>query len=295
MGIDTQRPAGVPARVVLLAAIGYGGLAMCLTLLFLGMRVVMDVGGTCGEGGPYVWDAPPCPDAAFPATFGGIFGLFAFGAIASVYGLKIGGAWAVAPLLGWVALFGSLGWNFVDYGLVNPPEETGVEVGLVICGVLFWIMAFGPLLLVLPLRQRGSGAIDAARYGTVVRIGSAADAGRPVQEPSAAARPVGEALGRGISIMPAASLSSAERRELAGIASAFGAAVARAEAGTAANPEARAALELASDEGEAFTEGTQALLDRLERLADMRDRGLLTVEEFDAAKVTIIAELENRS
>ena len=99
----------------------------------------------------------------------------------------------------------------------------------------------------------------------------------------------------GSSIAPAASVSSAERRELAGSQPRSGAAVARAEAETAASPEARAALELPSDESEAFTEGTQALLDRLERLADMRDRGLLTVEEFDAAKVTIIAELEDRS
>ena len=227
--------------------------------------------------------------------FGGIFGLFVFGAIASVYGWRIGGAWAAAPLLGWVALFGTLGWNFIDYGLFNPPEEAGVEVGLVICGVVFWIMAFGPLLLVLPLRQRGSGAIDAARYGTVVRIGSADDAGEPDREPFAAARPLGEAPASGISIVPAAGMSAAERRELAGIASAFGAAVERAEAETAVNPDARAAPELPADESEEFSEGTQALLDRLERLGDMQDRGLLTVEEFDAAKATIIAELESRS
>ena len=295
MGLDTQRPGGVPARVVLLAAVGYGGMSMCLTLLFLGMRIVMDVGGSCGEGGPYVWAAPPCPDAALPATFGGIFGLFVFGAIATAYGFRIGGAWAAAPLLGWVALFGSLGWNFVDYGLFSPPEEAGVEVGLVICGVVFWIMAFGPLLLVLPLRQRRSGASDAARYGTVVRIGSAEDAEQPDQEPSAAARPVREAPASGISIVPADTASAAERRELAGIASAFGAAVERAEAETAADPEARAAPELPADQGEAFSEGTQALLDRLERLGDMQDRGQLTVEEFEAAKATIIAELEERS
>jgi hypothetical protein len=258
MGFDTQRPGGAPARVVLLAAVGYGGMAMCITLLFLGMRIVMDVGGSCGEGGPYVWAAPPCPDAALPATFGGIFGLFVFGGIATAYGTRIGGAWAAAPLLGWVALFGSLGWNFVDYGLFNPPEGAGVEVGLVICGVVFWIMAFGPLLLVLPRRQRGSAA-------------------------------------NRIPIVPAARLSSAERRELAGIASAFGAVVECAEAGTTANPEARAAPELPADQGEAFSEGTQALLDRLERLGDMRDRGLLTADEFEAAKATIIAELESRS
>ena len=44
-----------------------------------------------------------------------------------------------------------------------------------------------------------------------------------------------------------------------------------------------------------FTEGTQALLDRLERLADMRDRDLLGADEYETAKATIMAELEGRS
>ena len=43
-----------------------------------------------------------------------------------------------------------------------------------------------------------------------------------------------------------------------------------------------------------FPEGTQALLDRLERLADMRDRGLLTPEEYETAKDAVMRELESR-
>ena len=38
-----------------------------------------------------------------------------------------------------------------------------------------------------------------------------------------------------------------------------------------------------------FSEGTQALLDRLERLADLRDRGLLAPEEYETAKETMCA------
>ncbi len=51
----------------------------------------------------------------------------------------------------------------------------------------------------------------------------------------------------------------------------------------------------APEEGTGFSEGSQALLDRLERLGDMRDRGLLTVEEFETAKGPIVAELESRT
>ena len=41
-------------------------------------------------------------------------------------------------------------------------------------------------------------------------------------------------------------------------------------------------------------ESTQAMLDRLERLADMRDRGLLTAEEYETAKDAVMHELEAR-
>src|SRR3712207_7813523 len=41
--------------------VGVAGMAACLTLVFLGMRAVMDVGGACADGGPFVIDTP-CPD-----------------------------------------------------------------------------------------------------------------------------------------------------------------------------------------------------------------------------------------
>ncbi len=46
---------------VLLYAVGVAGLAACLTLVWLSMRAVMNVGGFCAEGGPYVIETP-CPD-----------------------------------------------------------------------------------------------------------------------------------------------------------------------------------------------------------------------------------------
>ena len=71
------------------ASVGVGGLALCITLVFLGMRAVMDVGGACADGGPYV-SAQSCPDGSTPALLLGIFGLFLFGGIAMVYGVAAG-------------------------------------------------------------------------------------------------------------------------------------------------------------------------------------------------------------
>ena len=56
------------------ASVGVGGIALCITLVFLGMRAVMDVGGACADGGPYV-SAQGCPDGLTPALLLGIFGL----------------------------------------------------------------------------------------------------------------------------------------------------------------------------------------------------------------------------
>jgi hypothetical protein len=145
----------VPTRSLLLAALGTAGLAACITLLFLGMRAVLDVGGSCADGGPYV-SAQSCPDGAPAAMFLGMFGLFVFGAIAGYHGLRVGGLWTAIPLLAWCGLFLALGWNFLDYGLFNPPGETGVEAGFLIPGVLFVLMGGVPLAGLLLAARSGS-------------------------------------------------------------------------------------------------------------------------------------------
>jgi hypothetical protein len=45
----------------------------------------------------------------------------------------------------WAALFGSLGYNFLDLG-INPPPRTSGSAGWIICGVVFILMALGGLI-----------------------------------------------------------------------------------------------------------------------------------------------------
>ena len=75
---------------VLLYAVGVAGLAMSLTLVFVSMRAVMDVGGFCAEGGPYVIETH-CPEGVPLLITGGIFGLFIFGGLMAWKGSIIGG------------------------------------------------------------------------------------------------------------------------------------------------------------------------------------------------------------
>ena len=47
----------------------------------------------------------------------------------------------------WAALFGALGFNFLQLGF-DPPESmsSGGATGWIVCGVVFWLMALGGLI-----------------------------------------------------------------------------------------------------------------------------------------------------
>ena len=99
----------------------------CLTLVFLGMRSVMDIGGACAEGGPYV-PVQPCPDGAALALFAGAFGLFGAAGLMIWFGSRLGKGYVTLVFLGWPLLFISLGFNFLQYGL-NPPPGGSARSG----------------------------------------------------------------------------------------------------------------------------------------------------------------------
>jgi hypothetical protein len=142
---DPGRPLwrGTPEVFVTLAGVSAG-----ITMLFLGMRSVMEIGGVCAEGGPYI-PRQPCPDGVPVMIIGGIWGGIIF------LGLYLwAGARNNAPSLAafaWPALFLSLGWNFFEFGF-NPPGDVGVAWSWLICGVIFALMGGLPLwVLVGPL------------------------------------------------------------------------------------------------------------------------------------------------
>ncbi|MGY1714696.1 SHOCT domain-containing protein [Geodermatophilus sp. SYSU D01106] len=149
----------VTGAVVL--GVGVAAGAAAVTLLWRLMRSVTAVGGSCADGGPYV-SAQPCPDGT-GATIGLLFVLVP---------LFLGGTWwgalrAQAPnpvLLGWPALFLTLGWQFLRDG-VDPPAGAGdISLGYLICGVVFVLMGAAPLLL-LPSAWRGSRRTRRAQAG----------------------------------------------------------------------------------------------------------------------------------
>lgn len=151
-GEAVDRPVRLGAALRFLA--GIGGLAFSITILWLSMRVVMGIGGSCASGGPYV-PAVECPDIVVALTPLSILGLFVFGGIAAWGAAGLSGAWMELIFLTWPALFLSLGWNFLEFGL-NPPGAGPGELawGWLICAVVFGLMGGVPLIgAVLAVRE----------------------------------------------------------------------------------------------------------------------------------------------
>jgi hypothetical protein len=138
--------------------VGIAGLAFSLTILWLSMRAVMGIGGACASGGPYV-PAVECPDVVVAFTPLSIFGLFIFGGLAWWGGASIGFGWAALISLAWPALFLSLGWNFLEFGLRPPGGQPGEIVwSWLFCGVVFGLMGGLPLAgVVWGVREASTG------------------------------------------------------------------------------------------------------------------------------------------
>ena len=141
---DSSLATGTVVRKLAFTAVGVLLFAASLTVVFLAMRSVMDVGGYCASGGPYEI-RQECPGGTWLLPVGIFTGLIGVGFV--VAGTFRGGPtlWTLA----WPALFLALGWNFLRYGIDPPPPEEGLVWGWLICAVAFILMGGIPLLLLL--------------------------------------------------------------------------------------------------------------------------------------------------
>lgn len=161
-GVSDAESRGVPAFSAVVYLVGVTGLAFCLTLLWFGMRAVLDVGGYCASGGPYEI-AVECPDAVIASTplsiLGGVLsvGLMLWG------GAGLGAGWMGLVFLAWPALFISLGWNFLQYGFF-PPGGDWVW-SWIFCGLVFVLMGAVPLWVAIAAFRDGPD-VDERAYAS---------------------------------------------------------------------------------------------------------------------------------
>src|SRR5439155_12073017 len=132
--------------------VGLAGVAAAFTVLYLSMRSVMSIGGSCASGNQPFVVSHPCPAGVallLPASIW--VGLIFLG----IYVWQAARHKAPSLLsLAWPALFLSLGWNFLDFGLHPPGGQSGVAVGWLVCAVVFGLMGGIPLVYALPATVR---------------------------------------------------------------------------------------------------------------------------------------------
>ena len=135
-----------------LVAIGSAGFTACLVCVYSGMRDVMRTsGGFCASGGPYaIAPGHQCSGGDVRLMLVGILGGLVFAAVVAGATSWLEGSVLGVSLLMWSALFGALGWNFIDLAM-NPPRGQGSTGGWIASGVVFWLMALGGLVPVLSM------------------------------------------------------------------------------------------------------------------------------------------------
>jgi hypothetical protein len=141
-----------------------GGVAASLTVVFLSMRSVMDIGGTCGsidsEG-----TIQSCPSGVAGLLPGAIWAGLIFTGLYVLVCARFKVPSFVSLI--WPGLFLSLAYNFFDYGIHG-------QAGFVVCGIVFALMGVVPLLWALPhlWRVYGRGIEDDPKPWHVSTTGS---------------------------------------------------------------------------------------------------------------------------
>lgn len=264
---DQERPQAGLGDVVWVFVTA-AGVAAALTMLYLGMRSVMEIGGACAQGGPFV-PRRPCPQGVPAVMVGSIWGGLILAGLYIWRTSKVQ-APSFAGFL-WPALFLSLGWNFFEFGLTGDPSG-GVVVGWLVSGVVFALMGGLPLVWALGSIRRGLrgesrpgmlGGLTAP--GTVKSTVSALRAMRQMKK-------------------------ATENVDWASLAAGAGAAGAAGAAGQAGPTTGTSTAPPPPATGAGV--GKEDLVTRLERLDALRRSGALSQVDFERAKQALLREAE---
>ena len=134
------------ARASVGVFLSLAGLTCWITTLFLVMRSVMEVGGVCAEGSPYV-TSTPCPKGVSLLMVASIWGSLIFVSLYAwqVIKHKVPGFLAIV----WSAAYLSMAWNFLEFGL-NPPGGGGYAWDWLVCAFFFMLIGGIPLYWAAP-------------------------------------------------------------------------------------------------------------------------------------------------
>jgi hypothetical protein len=282
LGVDGMS-AGKVIRKAIFLTLGTAIFIFCLTLVYQSMRAVMDVGGACASGGAYEI-RQPCPKGVGWVMPVGIFGMF-FAGIFTFLGVFSDGG-PRPYVFAWSALFLALGWNFLDYGFDSPAPGGGTEVGWVICGVVFVLMGGVPLLALLSPK--------AARWALWGPNSQRADDYLHPYKPPPIRKPKPDALAPD-ALAPDAPSTVHSSTPYARTALAPADAAAPANWTPTPMPTDAVFVPHLTDVIEPEPEAAKPaagkdVVERLQTLADLRERGMLDDGEYERAKTAVLDE-----
>jgi len=139
---DAPRPWSWPWWPLVGVVLTACGMALCVSLVFLSMREIMELGGFVARGGPYVV-ARPAPESVWLLPVAVVAGMI-LGFAEYELAYRAGGFALALPA--WCALFLALGWNFAEYGAA-PAGGGGPVWAWIVCAVAFVILGLAPVLL----------------------------------------------------------------------------------------------------------------------------------------------------
>jgi hypothetical protein len=276
--------------------VGMAGVAGSITVVFLGMRSVLDVGGQCARGGPYVI-AVPCPDGTWTLPLAVFAGLgFVFLAVAG--GTKVGGIYGQLPGLAWTGLFCSLGFNFLQWGIA-PPADPSVDTsgGLVFVGLglMFEVMGIVPVITTLWAMRPGAAKPSVSFGGRSFTMNDLKSTSDPLRtdDSTAAGTPFEASMQA-----PFAALAGNKSVDMNELMSEVAKTVAEARAKGIVGPmvmtqgglTSLGGLTGAAGGGTGGAGGGGDLVAELERLTTLHQAGNLTDEEFATAKQNLLRE-----
>lgn len=161
----TETMAGTRQMLVgrVLVAIAAAGTTASLIVIYAALRAVLSSGGFCVASGAYAV-AHHCNRSDTVLLLMGTLGMLTFGGL-----LTAATAWMRGPVMQvglalQVALFATLGWNFINRG-ANPTGAMGANGGLIATAVALGLMTLIGLTPLVRMSSSRSSAQGAPRGG----------------------------------------------------------------------------------------------------------------------------------
>jgi hypothetical protein len=117
-----------------LVAIAAAGTTASLIVVYAALRAMLSSGGFCVAGGAYAV-AHHCNRSDTVLLLTGTLGMLTFGGLLVAVTAWLRGPVMQVGLTLWVALFATLGWNFINLG-ANPAGAMGADGGLIAAGAV---------------------------------------------------------------------------------------------------------------------------------------------------------------